>query len=236
MPSTPSRAFAWFAAALFAASLLYFLYAYLVVFGRPAPPGSWMEPALANAALFSVFALHHSVLVRPRMRQAVRRAVPPYLERALYTFTASLLFLGVCWAWRPVPGMLYRLDGAWWWLATAVQLAGALLTQMGSRAVDPLDLAGVRQVLRPPHGAPAHVPLQTTGVYGFVRHPIYLGWVLLVFGTPVMTGTRLVFAIVSTAYLAIAIPFEERALVTDFGGEYRAYQQRVRWRMVPGIY
>ena len=74
------------------------------------------------------------------------------------------------------------------------------------------------------------------GPYHVVRHPIYLGWVLMTFGAPDMTATRLTFAAVSSAYLAIAVPFEERSLVDTFGEEYVAYAKRVRWRMIPGIY
>jgi len=73
-------------------------------------------------------------------------------------------------------------------------------------------------------------------VYGFVRHPLYFAWVLMVFAAPSMTGTRLVFAVLSTAYLAMAIPWEERTLVQVFGPEYEAYRRAVRWRMLPGIY
>ncbi len=233
--STPATAFAWLGAALFAASLAFFLYSYLVTFGRPAPPGGRLRPVLLNALLFGVFALHHSALARRGARQRVRRAASPRLERALYTTTASVLFLAVCSFWQPVSGLAYRLSGAWWWLGVAAQGAGVLVTYLGSAAIDPLDLAGIRQ-LRGVHGAPAHAPLRTTGIYGVVRHPIYFGWVLLVFGTPTMTGTRLAFAVLSTAYLAIAVPLEERSLVQTFGAEYRAYQQRVRSRMVPGIY
>jgi protein-S-isoprenylcysteine O-methyltransferase Ste14 len=58
----------------------------------------------------------------------------------------------------------------------------------------------------------------------------------MVFGTPVMTGTRAAFAIISTLYIAIAIPFEERSLVERFGRDYEQYQRKVRWRVVPGIY
>jgi methanethiol S-methyltransferase len=236
-PSPLSVAFAWGGAALFAASLLFFLYSYLVVFGRPSGSGEWVAPALVNTLLFTVFALHHSALARTRMREAVRRIVPPYLERALYTWTASVLFLAVCWFWRPVPGVAYRLEGLWWWIGAASQAAGLLLTHFGSMAIDSLDLAGVRQVRDAQSGSAApHVPLKTTGAYGLVRHPIYLGWFLLVFGAPAMTGTRLVFAAVSSAYLAIAVPWEERSLLDTFGAEYRAYKQRVRWRIVPGIY
>ena len=79
-------------------------------------------------------------------------------------------------------------------------------------------------------------PLRTDGLYGFVRHPVYFGWVLVVFGAPVMTMTRLTFAVISTAYLALAVPFEERSLIETFGPDYASYRKRVRWRMIPGIY
>jgi protein-S-isoprenylcysteine O-methyltransferase Ste14 len=73
-------------------------------------------------------------------------------------------------------------------------------------------------------------------VYGWVRHPVYFGWVLFVFATPRMTTDRLVFATISTAYLAMAVPFEERSLVEAFGDRYRMYASRVRWKILPGIY
>jgi methanethiol S-methyltransferase len=234
------RTFAWTGAAAFLGSLLFFLYQYLVTFGRATPTGAWLPPAAVNLALFSVFALHHSLLARTPMREAVRRIAPPALERALYTWTASILFFIVCYGWQPVPGVLYAAPNGWRWTGYAVQLTGLILAHLGSAAIDVLDLAGVRQVMtatqRRDLPDAEHAPLKTDGVYGFVRHPIYFGWFLLVFGTPVMTATRLVFAVISTAYLAIAVPWEERSLVEVFGERYEGYRARVRWRMLPGIY
>ena len=106
------------------------------------------------------------------------------------------------------------------------------LTLRSASVIDALELAGIRQVigeLRPPL-------FTMTGPYRLVRHPIYFGWVLITFCTPLMTGTRLSFAIISTAYLMVAVPFEERSLVDTLGDEYREYQRRVRWRMIPGVY
>jgi protein-S-isoprenylcysteine O-methyltransferase Ste14 len=145
-----------------------------------------------------------------------------------------VLFIAVCAAWQPVPGALYHVTGVFALAAYAVHVAGIVLTARGSARLDVLDLAGVRAVA--PSRPATHVPLQTRGVYGFVRHPVYFAWVLMVIGTPHMTMTRLTFAVLSTAYLAIAIPFEERGLLDVFGSEYREYQKRVRWRMIPGIY
>ena len=100
--------------------------------------------------------------------------------------------------------------------ATRCRLAGLLLTIRSSAALDVLDLAGVRQVQRARDGAPPrHVALETRGLYGFVRHPLYFAWALMVFGAPDMTATRATFAIVSTGYLALAIPWEERSLMRD---------------------
>ena len=231
--SSPTIALiAWAGAALFAVSLGYFLYAYLVVYGRPVPAGPVLVPAAIDTALFSLFALHHSVFARAGAKTWITRIVPAVLERSIYAWVASLLFIAVCWAWQPVPGDLYELPGVWQWLGIAVQVAGVVLTFLGSRALDVLDLAGVRAVL-PRRAA---TPLITSGVYGIVRHPLYFGWALLVFGAPHMTATRAVFAVVSTAYLVIAIPWEERGLVATFGSAYEQYRGRVRWRMLPGIY
>jgi protein-S-isoprenylcysteine O-methyltransferase Ste14 len=229
---------AWIGAALFAASLAWFVYCYMVRFGRPAPSGDILDPLIVNLLLFSAFALHHSVLARSGAKQVVRRIVPAELERSLYTWVSSVLFFGVCAGWQPVPGVLYQFDGAWRILFWAGQVLGLLLTLRASSALDVLDLAGVRAVLRSGTVEPAaeHTPLTTRGLYGFVRHPLYFAWALFVFATPTMTGTRAAFAVISTAYLMLAIPFEERSLVATFGREYEAYRRRVKSRMIPGIY
>jgi protein-S-isoprenylcysteine O-methyltransferase Ste14 len=229
--------FAWFAAAAFAGSLLYFLYAYLIVYGRAALDGATAGPVLFDVGLFTVFALHHSLFARTGLKRRLVTVIPARLERAVYTLIASALFVLVCWWWVPVPGRLYRLPQGWTWTAHLVLAAGVVVTLVSARRLDMLDLAGVRQVLAHHRPSPGARPaLLTTGLYGWVRHPIYLGWVLLMAGVAEMTMTRFVFAAVSTLYLALAVPFEERGLIETFGPDYASYQTRVRWRMIPGIY
>ena len=248
MPDRRTTAFAiaWAGTAAFAASLLWFLYSYQVRFADPAAvvasrvpsaSDSAAAPMVANFLLFSAFAVHHSVFARSGAKRYVHARVPPELERSLYTWVASVLFAAVCWWWQPVPGTLYRLDGAGRALAYAVQVAGLALTIHASRLLDVLDLSGVRPVQRAAAGAPPrHVPLKTDGIYGLVRHPLYFAWVLFVFAAPDMTATRASFAAISTLYLALAIPFEERALVDAFGEAYHDYRRNVRSRMIPGLY
>jgi protein-S-isoprenylcysteine O-methyltransferase Ste14 len=234
--------FAWLGAAAFAGSLGYFLFTYFVTFGAATevgPTQGFLIPAAVDAVLFSVFALHHSLFARTRVKTIVAGTVPPALERAVYSWIASALFVIVCAAWRTVPGVIYSIPSPWSWAGYAAQAAGVLFTFFGARSLDVLDLAGVRQVVesrRPDPAGPAHAPLQTGGVYGVVRHPLYFGWALLVFGAPHMTADRFTFALVSTIYLALAIPFEERGLDDVFGSDYSRYRKHVRWRMLPGLY
>ena len=235
-PGRLALAFACAGGLLFAGSLGYFLYAYALPWGEPARGARW-RPALTNLSLFTLFALHHSLLARTGAKRVVTSVVPPWLERSVYTWGASLLFLLVCISWQPVGGQFYALPDGWRLIGYAAQAAGLLLTVKGTAALDALDLAGVRQVLNA-HGAapPRHIPLKTDGVFAIVRHPLYFGWVLVVFGAPEMTATRFVFAAVSTLYLAIAVPFEERRLTETFGDAYGGYRRRTRWRILPGIW
>ena len=228
--------FAWLGAILFISSLLVLLHAYFVTFGHVPPDGPAVRPLLFDVVLFSVFALHHSVFARSGVKLWMTRLVSSVLERSVYTWTASLLLLAVCLLWRPVPGQLYEVQGLMAGLFISIQFIGVLLTVRGSSTLGILDLAGVRQASNVADSGPAHVPLVTTGLYGFVRHPLYFSWLLVVFATPHMTMTRLTFAIVSSAYLGMAIPFEERGLIRVFGEDYRRYQRKVRWRMLPGVY
>ncbi len=224
---------AWLGGLAFVVSLAWFVYAYFVSFANGgAAPTSGAAALAFNLALFTVFALHHSVLARSGAKRWVAAHAGQHVERSLYVWVASVLFIGVCALWQPLPAVVYEQRGALGALHWAVVSAGALLTLRAARVLDPLELAGIRQIegeLDPPR-------FRVVGPYKWVRHPIYLGWLLLVFGVPEMTGTRLSFAVISSTYLVIAIPFEERSLIEAFGDQYRAYQRVVRWRMVPGVW
>lgn len=235
-PARDSLVFAWCGAAAFVLSLLYFLYAYLIRYSTAASAVAAPRAVITNVALFTAFALHHSVFARPRVKAWLSARVGA-MERSVYTWIASVLFFLVCALWAFVPGELYAMPGIFAVPGYTAQALGLIVTVRSSARLDVLDLAGVRSVMQARRGEqPAHVPLETNGLYGFVRHPLYFGWLLFVFGTPHMTMTRLVFALISSGYLAIAIPFEERSLIRTFGQAYREYQHRVRWRMIPGVY
>jgi protein-S-isoprenylcysteine O-methyltransferase Ste14 len=231
-PGQAARAFVWMGGAAFLVSLAVTLVAFSTGMG-PAPPGTdATRAAVFDTLLFSAFAFHHSLFARSAVKRRIARHIPAHLERSLYVWTSSLLLIVVIASWQSLPGRAYWHQG---WAAVphwGIVLAGLWLTARATRVIDGLQLAGIRQAL----GASTSGGLQIVGPYRVVRHPIYLGWMLMVFGVPDMTWTRFVFAGVSSAYLIVAIPFEERSLVETFGPAYVDYQRTVPWRVVPGVW
>jgi protein-S-isoprenylcysteine O-methyltransferase Ste14 len=155
--------------------------------------------------------------------------VRPDLIRSFYVWITSVLLIVVCSAWRPVGGEVYAATGIAAWVHAAIQLGGIAMIGRSVATIDPLELAGIRQ------GARGGV-LQISGPYRLVRHPLYLGWLMATLGAAHMTGDRLTFASVTSAYLFVAVPWEERSLIQSFGDDYIRYQRLVRWRIVPFIY
>jgi protein-S-isoprenylcysteine O-methyltransferase Ste14 len=222
------RLFVWAGGALFVASLVFCAYSYLVRWSAASAGGGW--PAyVVNSVLLSVFALHHSLFARDRVKRWLARRLPEPLLRSVYVWTAALLLIVACAFWQPISSDLYQVHGGRTVLHAIVQLLGLWLIARAVATIDPLDLAGIR-----PRKAAER--LQVVGPYRLVRHPVYFGWVLVVFGASHMTGERFAFAILTTLYIAIAIPWEERSLTAAFGEDYERYKQQVRWKLVPYIY
>ena len=266
-----TRVFAWAGAGLFAASLTYFLFTYAVTFAETAAGPLRASSVAADVALFTAFALHHSVFARERVRAWVARHLAPpkerrqvgplerrdipanTVERSVYVWAASLMLITVCAFWQPIPGVVWDLRGPAAWALRGIQLFGVWLTLRGAAVIDIWDLSGVKPARPTPNSqrpTPTHDAagssawglgigswdFKTDGPYGWVRHPIYLGWFLIVFAMPVMTMTRLLFAALSSAYILIAIPFEERSLLRASEGAYAEYARKVPWKLLPRVY
>ncbi len=243
------RAVTWSGTLLFAAALGLWAYRYAVTFADAASSTSNAVAVMSNVALFTAFALHHSIFARTPVRTWIARRAPD-LERSIYVWIASALFIAVCLLWQPVAGVAWQASGVSRWILWALQAAGVVLTLRGAAVLDVRELAGLTQlpVARTlsgprgepdkarPTGMPEQSPYKTTGPYGWVRHPIYSGWFLMVLCATPMTMTRLVFGLVSCAYLVAAIPFEEGTLRRTSGGAYDAYIKRVKWKLIPGIF
>jgi protein-S-isoprenylcysteine O-methyltransferase Ste14 len=195
--------------------------------GAPAPLA---EALIVNLLLLGLFAVQHSVMARKSFKRWWTRIVPPPVERSTYVLAATLALALLLWQWRPIPApVIWNVEGtaaaqllrAVFWLGWAVLLTSTFL-------INHFELFGLRQVFvrmagREIPGAQFRTPF----LYRYVRHPIYLGFLLGFWATPVMTGGHFLFAIATTGYIFIGIWFEERDLVAQFGEQYRRYRRQV---------
>lgn len=225
---------AWLGGAAFVGSLALLAWWYLWRLGRPASGGG-LPAFVVDAALVTIFATHHSLFARERVKRALA-FIPSSLVPSFYVWIASLLLMAIPIFWAPIGGELYDMHGPAAFAFAAIQIAGLLVSRRAVAGLDPLELAGIRQVRTSAPGVPPSRGLQVTGPYRVVRHPLYLGWVLMFFGTPHMTIDRLAFASLTTIYLMVAVPWEERTLRKSYGDAYANYAKRVRWRIVPYLY
>ena len=218
---------------LFLATFLYaigFVGGLLVPKALDSAPAQAFWPALAvDALLLTVFAAQHSIMARQWFKKRWTRLVPPPIERSTYVLFSSAALALLMWQWRPLGGEVWTVEAAparaalW-----AVFAFGWALVLYATFLIQHFELFGLRQVwlaLTGKPGSPAK--FGTPGPYRLVRHPLYLGFVLAFWATPHMTGTHLLFAVATTAYILVAIQFEERDLVREHGEAYRAYRRRV---------
>jgi len=219
----------------YVAFLAAFLYAigFLGNFGVPKPLDSgpqlpFLQALAIDAALLALFAVQHSVMARPWFKAAWTRVVPAPVERSTYVLFSSLALMVLFWKWQPMAGEIWRLESTSAVAAIRLLYAGGWLTVLGATfLINHFDLFGLRQVWLHLRGRD-YTPLKfgTPGLYRYVRHPLYVGWLLVFWSAPVMTSAHLVFALATTAYILVAIQFEERDLVR-FHPEYADYRSRV---------
>lgn len=195
-----------------------------------AEPQMNLLPALViNLVLLSIFALQHSVMARPAFKRSWTKIIPPAAERSTYTLFSSLALILLFVYWQPLGGIVWQVEHP---IAKAVLWTGFafgwLLVLIATFLINHFDLFGLRQVWIYFRGQ-VYKPLKfkTPGPYKFIRHPLYLGWFFAFWCTPTMTVTHLLFAVVTTAYILLAIRWEERDLVTALGEDYKVYREQV---------
>jgi methanethiol S-methyltransferase len=187
------------------------------------------EAFILNLLLMSVFAIQHSVMARKRFKQWWTQFLPKTVERSTYVLFSSLALMLLFWQWRPIHTVVWQVDNPH--IATAViglSFAGWLIVLTSTFLINHFELFGLHQVANNLAGRP--MPAQrfrTPLYYEFVRHPIYLGFIIAFWAAPTMTLGQLLFAAVTTAYIVVGILLEERDLVDLFGDEYRRYKNRV---------
>ncbi|MBR0714218.1 methanethiol S-methyltransferase [Bradyrhizobium liaoningense] len=190
---------------------------------------SVVEAIVINLLLMALFAVQHSVMARRRFKAWWTQFVPKPVERSTYVLFASLSLLLLFWQWRPMPTIVWNVEDPDL-AATVVTLsfAGWVLAFTSTFMINHFELFGLNQVTNHVLDKEASPPrFRTPLFYKFVRHPLYLGFIIAFWATPTMTVGHLLFAAVTTIYILLGIALEERDLVDLFGDEYRQYKQRV---------
>lgn len=191
--------------------------------------GSFGQSLLINVLLLGIFAVQHSVMARLAFKRWWTQFVPQAVERSTYVLLSSLALILLYWQWQPMSGVVWNVENIagrnvlWtlFWTGWVIVLISTFL-------ISHFDLFGLRQVYLSYKGREyTHIAFRTPFLYKLVRHPIMLGFIIAFWATPHMTVAHLVFSIVTTAYILIALQFEERDLVGYHGAAYEEYRRQV---------
>jgi protein-S-isoprenylcysteine O-methyltransferase Ste14 len=225
-----------------ALALIYGVLCYLVFFAvflravwfvwtmdSQAAGSTWGSALLIDAVLLGLFAIQHSGMARQGFKRVWTRMVPQPIERSTYVLAASLVLLAVVEFWQPLPGVVWHVqDTAAIMVLDVLFWLGWLLLLVCTFLIDHFDLFGLKQVWRYWRGLSYEPPkFKKPGPYRFVRHPLYLGFLIAFWSAPLMTTGRLFFAVMCTGYILVAIPLEERDLIVYHGEEYKVYRSGV---------
>jgi protein-S-isoprenylcysteine O-methyltransferase Ste14 len=185
---------------------------------------------LINAILLGVFAIQHSVMARPSFKKVWIRIIPEAIERSTYVLLSSLALLLLYWQWQPLPEVIWSIENdIISIIITCLFFLGWIIVLLSTFMINHFELFGLEQIYNNfKNKSSSPLVFTTRFFYGIVRHPIMLGFLIAFWATPVMTEGHLLFSIMTTLYICIAVKyFEEKDLRKFIGEEYDEYIKKV---------
>ncbi|MDO6473754.1 methanethiol S-methyltransferase [Maribacter sp. 1_MG-2023] len=189
-----------------------------------------LKAILTNVILLNVFALQHSIMARPAFKKWFTTIISPAMERSTYILLSSLALLLIYWQWQPITTIVWKIENEIVSLViTGIFFLGWLIVLLSTFMINHFELFGLAQIFdNLKNKQTANPKFQTNYLYKIVRHPIMLGFIIAFWATPTMTVGHLLFALVTTIYIFIAVKYlEEKDLRKFIGEKYETYQKEV---------
>ncbi len=180
-----------------------------------------------DACLCLVFFLQHSGMIRKGARRWMSHVVSEQYLGAVFSVVSGITLLALVLLWQETAVVLASADGFYRWSLRAVFFLAIVGQVWGIRSLKSADLFGTESVRRRSGSTSPPAPMVVRGAYRWVRHPLYLTTLLMIWSFPDLTADRLLFNILFTAWTIVGTVLEEHDLVVDFGDDYRRYQRRV---------
>ncbi len=184
---------------------------------------------LINISLVVLFALQHSVMAREPFKKQLNRFIPQAAERSTYVLASGIFLVLVCIYWQGIDGYLWQIEDQYaQTILISLYLFGFIFSTVSSFLIDHFELFGLKQVYLNLMGRPAAEDVfMEKYLYKYIRHPIQLGTLIVLWSTPEMSYNHLMLSVTFTVYVFVGLHFEERDLLRTFGERYKSYQKRV---------
>ena len=195
------------------------------------------ERLVSNTLLSCAFFLQHSGMIRRPFRQRLESFIPPHYQGATYTVASGLILLAVVAFWQGSDVILIEVDGSLAYVMRVLYFLSILGIVWGLWALHSFDMFGLDPIRKKLQAKPSSsMPFTIRGPYRWVRHPLYLFMIVLIWSYPILTTDRLLFNVIWTIWIVVGTVLEERNLVTDFGDAYRDYQAKVPMLVPHGVF
>lgn len=197
-------------------------------------PSTKMSPILAaiiDLTLVCIFGAQHSIMARPRFKKWWTQYIPRAAERSTYVVMTNIALALFFWAWQPIPKAIWKTEPGTmtYYMLTILTFGGFGLVGYVTAIFSHFDFFGLRQVWLFMRGKTYEpLPFSVASLYKYVRHPLYVGWIIAFWAVPGMSiGRALLVSFLTIYMVAATFLFEEPDLIHHFEGQYISYKKNV---------